>query len=639
MGLDRQRGQSPSAVPWRKTVQVTAFRKTGVIGDTEPDIAAPGPLTVVQYMRAATEAAAALSSRLDLDEVLQTVVTTLVASFDSALARVWLYDSATHTLRLRAGAGLSTATTSSPDVIDVASHPYRVATVARTREPFIKNGLQDDCEFDQEWIGREGIASVAAFPLLRGGELHGVMVTFSRRTLADDVVDALNLFATMVTTALHDVQLYSREREARALAEEAGQRLEFVAEASRVLTSSLDYETTLANVAHLSVSQLADWCVVDVVEDDGEVRRIEVAHRDPQQLALAREVQERYPPRRPSSVLQKVLTTGEPVVVAEISESDLESAAQDDEHLRLLRRLGIDSYMCVPLRARGRIVGAITFVAGESRRHYDADDLDLAEHLARRAAVAIDNARLYRDLQASMRLREEFVSSITHDLKNPLAAIKGQAQLLERRTQLLPAEDAQRLIPGLESITGSVTRMTRLLNNLLDVARLQLGTPLELEYAPSDLVALARQVVHEQEQTGLCHHLRIEPDGKELVAEIDPARVERVLSNLIGNAVKFSPQGGEIVVRLHKKETDGTAWAVIEVADQGVGIPEADLPRVFERFHRGSNVAGKISGTGIGLAGVKQIVEQHHGTVSARSRENQGATFTVRLPLHQPSDA
>ena len=593
-------------------------------------------LLVTRYLRASTEAAAKLTSRLDLQQVSDTVVDTLVAGFDAALARIWLYDAADNALYLRASAGLFTETeASSQSRIAVATYPYAVGDVARERMPFIKNGLAGDPRFEQDWVAREHIASAAIFPLLIEDELLGVVAYFSRLPLPAAIVEVLTAFTAMVTTAVNDVQLFVREQTSRAEAERAEERFAYLAEASSVLASSLDYQTTLANVAQLTVPRLADWCVIHIVEEDGSVRELDVAHADPAKVVLAHELQHRYPfdPDAPSGAAN-VLRTAVSEIVPEITDEMLVAAVPDAELLQILRELGLKSSMVVPLVARGRTLGAITFVWAESNRRYSEADLALAESLGRRAATAVDNARLYHEVQEAIRTRDEFVSSISHDLKNPLTALIAQAQMLQRRAASMGGDEGEQMLRGLENVVASASRIDRLINDLLDLAQVRMGRPLDLNRQPLDLVELVRQMATEQQQLSEEHAIRIKTAIPTLPGSWDRARLERVFGNLLSNSVKYSPDGGTITLSIWREDGGAGSFAVVAVRDRGLGIPDRDLAHIFERFQRGSNVMDRISGSGIGLAGARQIVEQHGGTISVQSREGEGSTFTVRLPLN-----
>ena len=229
--------------------------------------------------------------------------------------------------------------------------------------------------------------------------------------------------------------------------------------------------------------------------------------------------------------------------------------------------------------------------------------------------------------------KDTFLAAASHDLKNPLTSIKARAQMLQRRAARVEGADGSALLDGLRAIDQTTTRITGMINELLDVARLQMGRPLLLDRESMDLAELARQVAADYQPATERHELRVDVEATRAVGEWDRPRLERVLSNLVSNAVKFSPDGGRITLRVREERRDDVDWVAIDVEDQGVGIPSDDLPRVFERFFRASNVTGTIEGTGLGLAGACQIVEQHGGLLMVESREGKGSTFTVLLPL------
>jgi len=236
-------------------------------------------------------------------------------------------------------------------------------------------------------------------------------------------------------------------------------------------------------------------------------------------------------------------------------------------------------------------------------------------------------------------MRDQFLSTISHDLKNPLTTIKGRAQLLRHTLAGLEGPMGERAAAELTRIDHTASRMTRLINELLDVARLRAGQPLALSLRPGDLVEITRRIAAEYEDMGKRHRILVETATPAITGEFDLFRLERVLDNLISNAIKYSPCGGDITLRLREERAEGDAApgaAVLEVEDHGIGVPAADLPHLFERFHRAGNV-GATAGTGLGLAGARQIVEQHGGTIAVESREGAGTTVTVRLPLYNGS--
>jgi signal transduction histidine kinase len=260
----------------------------------------------------------------------------------------------------------------------------------------------------------------------------------------------------------------------------------------------------------------------------------------------------------------------------------------------------------------------------------------LTDDGAQRGAVLI-----CRDVTAEASLerqKEDFFAAVAHDLRSPLTAIKGTAQLLRRRARREAAPDPAVLAAGLEQIEATSTEMGALIDELMEVARLQPGQPIDLHRQPTDLLELCQRAVAALSTSGLTHRISVVPSATRLVGDWDAARLERVLTNLLSNAMKYSPSESAIDVTLAREEQDGAAWAVLVVRDRGIGIPADDLPRIFERFRRGRNVADRVPGTGIGLAGVLRSVEQHGGRIDIASREGQGTTVTVRLPLGGAAD-
>jgi signal transduction histidine kinase/DNA-binding response OmpR family regulator len=425
-----------------------------------------------------------------------------------------------------------------------------------------------------------------------------------------------------------------REQAARAAAEAAQQRLAFLSEASAVLTSSLDYQAMLQRLAHLAAPYLADCCIIDIIQDDGTIRRMAIAHADPEWTDVA-DTLHRHPPRPDSDdPIAKVLRTGEPELVTMIPEHRIEKPVNgSDEETHVLYVLRPTSYLILPLTVRGKTIGAISLILTTSPRQHTPVTVALAEELARRSATAVDNARLYEQAQEAIRLRDEFLASISHDLKNPLGAIKGQAQLLQRRVKREHPSATERLVKGLTTIDSLATKMTAQIDELLDLASLQAGQQLELNRQPTDLVALAQRVAEECQQITEQVELRVDVMVPELVGNWDQVRLARVLSNLFENAIKYSPHQTTVTVVVKEEERAGNTWAILEVRDQGIGIPESELTRIFERFYRASNAAGQRKGTGLGLASSHQIVEQHGGTITVHSRIGEGSTFTVYLPI------
>lgn len=435
------------------------------------------------------------------------------------------------------------------------------------------------------------------------------------------------------TQAMMGVVLVFRDVSAKKLEE---RRRAFLSDAVTTLASSLDYQATLSRVASLSVPMIADWCAVDVVEPGLGLRRVATAHVDPSKVSLAKELHERYPPDPNAATgVFAVLKSGVSQLYAEIPERLLLEAARDDDHLRLLRDLRLRSAMIVPLTARGHTVGALTFVYAESGRTFTPGDLSFAEDLARRAAIAIDNSRLYAAEQQARqaadtanRVKDEFLATVSHELRTPLNAIMGWAKMLG-----LTSADPERLGRAIATIERNAIAMAHLIDDLLDVSRIVSGK-IRLEVQAVDLAkvveAAAESAKPAAASKGVTIDVAIEASAP---SASDPKRIEQIVANLLNNAVKFSGKGQRVNVSLRRTE----AAYEIRVTDSGRGIDRQFLPHVFDPFRQAdATITRSHGGLGLGLAITRELVELHGGKIDAESEgEGRGATFLVTLP-HGP---
>jgi PAS domain S-box-containing protein len=412
--------------------------------------------------------------------------------------------------------------------------------------------------------------------------------------------------------------------------------LRFLSEADAILASSLDFELTLETVARLAVPRVADYCLVDLIDENREIGRMIVAHSDPAKEHAWREMQRRFPldPNLPHSI-PKVLRTGEPELYADMTDEMLDAALADVEQIETLRQFGIKSSMIVPLLARGRTIGAISFIAAESNRRYNPSDLALAEDLARRAALAIDNSRLYRRIEEANRAKDEFLATLSHELRTPLTPVIGWVHML--RHGRLPESETPH---GLAVIDKNAQMLARLINDLLDMSAILSGK-MRIEHMPVELDT----VLHEAIEA-----VRTSADGRKVALDIefepcgdgdapptprtvlgDRMRLVQVFGNLLNNAIKFSNGGDRVRVVCR---SDG-AQARVEIADEGQGIPQEFLPYVFDRFRQADGSTTRShGGLGIGLALVKSFVEAHGGeAIAASAGVGRGSSFTVVLPL------
>ena len=413
------------------------------------------------------------------------------------------------------------------------------------------------------------------------------------------------------------------------------QQSRFLAEASAVLASSLDYQATLRSVARLAVPQLADWCAVHIAEDDKTLKQLALTHIDPAKMAWAEELGARFPPDpdAPHGV-PNVLRTGRSEFYPAIDDALLVTTARNEDHLRVLRQAGMKSALIVPLATRDRTLGVMTFIASESHPPYTPADLALAEDLARRAALAVDNAMLFAEAnraraeaEQANRMKDEFLAAVSHELRTPLNAIVGWSHMLRTRRF-----DEATTTRALETIERNAKVQAQIVEDILDVSRIITGK-LSLNVQPVDLAttidAALDSIRPAAEAKEILMQVGLDPHASPVSG--DPNRLQQVVWNLLANAVKFTPKGGRIEVRLERVSSQ----VEIVVADTGQGIDADLLPFVFDRFRQGDSTSTRLhGGLGLGLAIVRHLVELHGGTVMAESvGEGQGATFRVRLPL------
>jgi signal transduction histidine kinase len=412
---------------------------------------------------------------------------------------------------------------------------------------------------------------------------------------------------------------------ARDLAREAASRFAFLAEVSSVLATSLDYSDTLKSIARLAVLRTADYCLVDVVDEDtAELRRLAIAHRDPQKEELL-DRSERYPPA-PDSPLFRVLRTGEPILIADLTDEVLGAVARSPEHFEVIRALSPKSIMVVPLVARGHALGIMTFASTE--RRYNEDDVTLAEELARRAGLAVDNARLYKGVLTANKAKSDFLAVMSHELRTPLNAVVGYADLLDLQVAG-PITEGQRVQLG--RIKASAHHLLELIEEVLTFARLETASE-EIRVVRVDLAELVQEVGATTGPLVQKEGLRFRVDVPEVPmwAETDPRRVRQILINLLSNAVKFT-QEGEIALtaRRHNRTV------LLQVRDTGLGIPHEYRERIFDAFWQVEQGATRrAGGTGLGLSVARRLAHLLGGDISVESTPGQGSTFTVELPAH-----
>ena len=502
--------------------------------------------------------------------------------------------------------------------------------------------------------------ALATIPVIAGGTpIAAIAFTFGEAQLFDTATETfLRTVGEQCAQALERARLYdARNRQM--------EQSSYLADASRLLSSSLDYEITLNLLAESAVPMLGDWCAVDIIADPAsrawppQMQRLAVVHTDPGKRAAALELERRFPtdwsaPQGLPSVIRFGATQFMPV----INDDTLLAAAVNPEHLAMLRELHLTSAIVVPLVARGLTLGALTLVMSESGRHYDESDVVLAQELAGRAAIAIDNARLYRDAQharaaaevarsnaaAASRAKSNFLATMSHEIRTPINAVLGYSELLslELAGPLTPEQRVQ-----LGRIRESTAHLLTLVNEILDLAKIESGTlrvEMRAAVAGDSADAALSLVAPQAHAKGVYLSPRCEGACDALYIG-DENRVRQILTNLVGNGVKFTPPSGSVTMSCTTVDDvpDGSglerqrAYVAFRIADTGIGIAPDQLEAIFDAFVQaesedGSPYTREQAGTGLGLAISRQLAHQMGGEIVVTSRLGEGSVFTLFLP-------
>lgn len=474
-------------------------------------------------------------------------------------------------------------------------------------------------------ILREGIRALAFIPLVYNGQLLGKFMVYydEPHVFTDDEVRLARTVASHIAFAI------GRKRaEERLRASEEAQA--FLAEAGEVLSSTLDARAALRDVARLVVRGFADWCIVYVIEEDGLAHRVAGEHRDPAAQPVLEEYMAHPAAMEPGSPITEVLRSGESRLLSTVDDAVLRAVAGDDPaQVARLRKLGLESGILVPMVARGRTLGSFTLVSTRPGRRYTETDLRVAEDLARRAAFAVDNARLYQEALLANQAKSDFLAVMSHELRTPLTAIMGYAELI--RNGVL-GEVNEKQAWHLERLLVSARHLLQLIDEILVFTRAEAGR----EQVRSERVDLAN-VVNEVGR-------RIEPLAREkglefivhvpeepVLIELDRGKVRQVLMSLLSNAVKFTSRG---VVELNAELEDGQA--VFRVRDTGPGIRPEHIEDIFDPFWQAEQATTRTQGgAGLGLSLARRLARLLGGDITVESTLGEGSTFTVRVPTRR----
>jgi signal transduction histidine kinase len=452
----------------------------------------------------------------------------------------------------------------------------------------------------------------------------------------------------------------------------AGSVPRFLADASQHLAASLDYENTLVAVAGMALPYLGSWCIVDVVGQDGSMRRLDVVHLDPLKQERARRLKEGWPPDRDDPIgLPRVIRSRATELIPTVSDEMLVRFANSEEHLQNLRALGIGSVIVVPLIARGSVLGAITFVSADVGHQYTGRDVGLAEDLAARCSISLDNARLFRDLEAARKgaaqlneqlvlssirqqeLAEEardanhaksrFLSAMSHEIRTPLNAITGYTDLLDFG---IAGPLTPRQTEYLARVKASSDHLIGLIDDILDLAKVESGRMiLDQKTLAADASISAAIALVEPQAASAGVGLNTECAGASSRFVGDEDRVRQILVILLSNALKFTDRGGSVTMTCGTSRTPdaeanlvgGGPWTFIRVADTGIGISATEAQTIFQPFvqaHPGNT--RKQGGAGLGLSIGLELARRMGGDLTVRSTSGEGSCFTLWLPSAPP---
>ncbi len=405
------------------------------------------------------------------------------------------------------------------------------------------------------------------------------------------------------------------------------QQSDFLNRASEILSSSLDYDRTLRNLARLCVPALGDWCAIHLARDGTDYERVVVEHTDPAKLHFVEQLDRNVRPSPEIDPIVQVIQSGRSHLVEHVADEMLDAMAGSDEQLKAVRAMGFRSWIVAPMITGGHTLGTLTVVHGESGRRYSQDDLPFLEDVARRAATAIENARLFEAAEAANRAKDEFLATLSHELRTPLTAIAGWSHMLQ-----VGSVDEQTSKLAVDTIVRSARTQAELIDDLLDISRVVAGT-LHLVVTTVDLTTIVDDILVAARPAADARGLTLERENGDVAVLVrgDERRLRQVVWNLVSNAVKFTDPGGAILISVSVEGRN----ARLEVRDTGQGIERSFLPYVWDRFRQAdSSTSRQHGGLGLGLAVVRHLVELHGGTVSVESAgAGRGSRFTVEMPL------
>jgi signal transduction histidine kinase len=462
--------------------------------------------------------------------------------------------------------------------------------------------------------------------------LGGLIFSFQQQgEFANEDLSFMQLLAQQCAQALERARLHETTLRARVRAEFAERRVAFLAEASARLAESLDYHAALANLARLSVPDLADWCLVHLRDDNGLPRLVSVVHSDPEKAAERRRLDERLPATGPAALgYRHVMERSAPYVVEQITDELLRASVADHESFEVLRGFGLRSMVTVPIAGDDAPFGTFTLISSESGRVYGEADVTLALELGRRAGHAVQNARLYQAAHYASEAKSDFLAVMSHELRTPLNAIIGYADLLLLGVPNAVPERARTQVQRIRSASNS---LLHLVEEVLSFSRIEAGKE-EIRISPVDVSALLVDAVAMIEpmaaEKSLYTEIALPEERLKLIS--DERKIRQIVTNLLSNAVKFTEQGS---IRV-SAAVEGPNLC-IRVADTGIGIPPEHIERIFDPFWQVEQASTRrFGGTGLGLGVARKLARLLEGTLEVESEVGAGSTFTLTLPRRTP---
>ena len=547
----------------------------------------------------------------DLDSFLNELIRITIESMEDVHTAAILLTEGDR-LHLRATGGLEKERISDLSVSIGEGFAGRVAAL---RAPIsVRNASEDDL-VRSSFLKERKIHALYGVPLHRNDELLGIAYigSLTANEFSEDDRLLFNEMAQRAASIIAKSKLLAETRRAAVIQQ-------FLADTSRQLAETLDYKAIVQRLSHLAVPTIADWCIVDLLEGEKLVRA-SVAHSNPEREAQVHSFLEKHPmdPNR-SAVIGSVVQSGRAVYAKELQQEQFRTF--DEAHQSLIRELQLSSYIVAPIVAQKRVMGTLTLVMAESGRRYEDADVKVAEELARRVAMAMENARLYSEAQSAIQLREQVLAVVSHDMRNQLDVFRMSTSLLDALSR---RGDIKSMKKPIEALDRTALNMRRLVDDLLDMAALQSGR-ISIVPREVDLKQIIEDACEPQVAVADAKGVQLEcPAVESVEVQADPERVLQVLGNLLGNAVKFCRPGDSVKILTDTRPDE----VLISVRDSGPGIPQEDADDIFLPYHRGHG--NNNGGTGLGLYIAKGIIEEHGGRIWFETRPEGGTTFSFTL--------